>query len=613
MQKDMSGIVQLLSATVANQIAAGEVIQRPASVVKELVENSVDAGSRDIRIGVQDGGKTWIHVTDNGCGMSKTDARICFERHATSKISQTEDLMHIQTLGFRGEALASVAAVAQVVLRTRRGEDEVGSEVQISGTEPVLQAPYACPVGTSIIVRNLFYNVPARRRFLKSNNVELKHIIYEVQRIALARPGLSFVLTHNDKEIYNLPVGSCKVRIVNVFGKGISQNLMPLETGTNLIRIRGFIGKPEHARKTAGEQFFFVNDRFMRHPYFHKAVLSAYEKILPPETLPSYFLYLEAEPDSIDVNIHPTKTEVKFENEGMIYQIINASVREALGKFNIMPSIDFDSESGFEIPLYKRDRVVPMPPVTHNPDYNPFEEEGKPPVKRSVGDGQDTNLKHWESLYEKSMDDAGTGLQSREPDQQILDISATSGDESFVQLKGRYIVTPVKSGLMLIDQKRAHERVLYESYIRSFALNIPVAQRSLFPETLELDPADYLILQEIAADLQTIGFDLSDFGGNTFVVNGCPVSSGKLTARELIDRFLEQYKSTGTDVKANARERMASSLAVANSIDYGVKLTREAMHELVDNLFACEQPNHSPSGKLVVTILAMDDLERRFR
>lgn len=610
----MSGIIQLLSATVANQIAAGEVIRRPASVVKELMENSVDAGSKDIRVGIKDGGKTWIHITDNGCGMSKTDARICFERHATSKISQTEDLMHIKTLGFRGEALASIVAVAQVVVRTRRQEDEVGTEVLMSATEPVQQEPYACPAGTSITVKNLFYNVPARRRFLKNNSVELKHIIYEIQRIALARPDISFVLNHNGIEIYNLPVGSYKVRIVNIFGKGISQNLMSVETSTSLIRIRGFIGKPEHARKTAGEQFFFINDRFMRHPYFHKAVISAYEKILPPETLPSYFLYFEAEPESIDVNIHPTKTEIKFENEGIIYQIINAAVREALGKFNIMPSIDFDSENSFEIPAYQGERAVPIPPPdTYNPDYNPFDEERKPPLTWSDGQDMDVNLKNWESLYEGGTSYASSGMQSREGDQHSMDMPVTPGDESFIQLRGKYIVTPVKSGLMLVDQKRAHERVLYESYIRSFALNIPAAQRSLFPETLETNTADYLILQEISGDLRTIGFDLSDLGSNTFVINGCPASNKKLSAKELIERFLEQYKSTGRDMKANARERMATSLAAANAIDYGEKLTSEAMRELVDNLFACEEPNYSPAGKPVVSIMVLEELEKRFR
>ncbi|MBN2481424.1 MAG: DNA mismatch repair endonuclease MutL [Bacteroidales bacterium] len=610
----MSDVIQLLSESVSNQIAAGEVVQRPASVVKELVENSIDANSTEIKVLIRDGGKTLIQVIDNGCGMSKTDARMCFERHATSKINTAHDLMAVRTLGFRGEALASIASISHVVLRTRKPEEEIGSELTINGSVVESNEPVACPQGSIFTVKNLFYNVPARRKFLKTNNVEFRHILYEFQRIALARPDRAFLLNHNDAEIYNLPVSSCKQRIVHIFGKGINQNLTPVETDTNLVRIRGFIGKPERARKTAGEQFFFINNRYMRHQYFHKAVLTAYEKILPPETIPSYFIFLEAEPDTIDVNIHPTKTEVKFENETAVFQIINAAVREVLGKFNMIPSIDFDREEAFEIPVYQKDRSAETPPISHNPDYNPFEEEQKYGKFFAHTGISGMNLKNWEKLYDR--DGFYTGKsddQTDESGQHALDLATGVHDAIFIQLKNKYILTSVKSGLMIIDQKRAHERILFESYVKSLALNTRVAQRTLFPETIELDPANYMVMQEIAEDLQTIGFDLRDFGSNTFVINGCPVIKNNLSARELIERFLEIFKSTGSDIKINAHEKLASSLAMANAIDYGEKLTQLAMRELVDGLFACENPNYSPSGKSVVSIVTVDELEKKLK
>lgn len=610
----MSDVIQLLAESVSNQIAAGEVIQRPASVVKELVENSVDSTGTEIKILIRDGGKTLVQVTDNGCGMSETDARMCFERHATSKINSADDLLAIRTLGFRGEALASIASIAQVVLRTRKSGEEIGSELAVSGSVVESQHPVACSEGSSFTVKNLFYNVPARRKFLKTNNVEFRHIIYEFQRIALANPGCAFILSHNDSEVYNLPPASYKQRIVHIFGKGINQNLTPVEASTNLVKIRGFIGKPEYAKKTTGEQFFFINNRFMRHPYFHKAVLSAYEKLLAPDTIPSYFIYLEAEPDTIDVNIHPTKTEIKFENESALFQIINAAVREALGKFNIMPSIDFDREGAFEIPVYKRDKATQAPPISYNPDYNPFEEEQPIGTRSGSTRISGMNLKNWEKLYDK--EDFLTGEPSQhsgETSQQTMDLTSGSHDESFIQLKNKYILTAVKSGLMVIDQKRAHERILFESYIKSLALNAPVAQRTLFPETIELDPANYSVMQEIAEDLQTIGFDLRDFGSNTFVINGCPVINNNIQAKEFIERFLEIYKSTGSDVKISEREKLASSLAMANAVDYGEKFTQFAMRELVDNLFACENPKYSPSGKPVVKIITVEELEQKLK
>jgi len=607
----MADIIHLLPDSVANQIAAGEVVQRPASVVKELTENAIDAGSTMVRVNVKDGGKTLIQVIDNGSGMSETDARMSFERHATSKIRGADDLFAIRTLGFRGEALASVASVSQVNLRTRKPGNDLGTELIISGSEVESQEVVNCASGSTLTIKNLFFNVPARRKFLKTNNAELKHIIYEFQRIALANPDVEFMLEHNDEEIFKLPRTNLKQRIVHLFGKAINQNLTNIDTETSLIRISGFIGKPECARHTPGEQFFFINKRFMRHPYFHKAVLSAYEKILPPDTLPSYFIYLEADPDTIDINIHPTKTEVKFESEQAIFQIIVAATREALGRFNLIPSIDFNAENAIEFPVFMQNEPVPVPEISYNRNYNPFDEELK--IYSNMQRRGNENLKNWQNLYNQEdishkHTDTGTA-----PSSQQLPLGNSNRSDTMIQLKNRYILTPVKSGLMLIDQRRAHERILYERYIRSFAMNYPVAQSTLFPETIELDSADYLILNEIIEDLHAIGFDIRNFGTNTVVVAGYPADSHHESPKELLEVFLEIYKSTEGDIKTNVRERIARSLAVAGSVKYGVTLSQEVMQELVDGLFACESPGYSPSGKPVVVIMGIDEVEKRFK
>lgn len=605
----MPDIIHLLPDSVSNQIAAGEVIQRPASVVKELVENAIDAGSSSVRIIVRDGGKTLIQVIDNGCGMSETDARMSFERHATSKIREAGDLFAIRTLGFRGEALASVASVAQVILRTRKPGSELGTELIVAGSVVESQEPVNCATGTSLTVKNLFFNVPARRKFLKTNGAELKHIIYEVQRVALACPDVEFSLEHNDTEIYSLPRTHVKQRIVHIFGKAITQNLTNIDTDTSIIRVNGFIGKPEFARRTLGEQFFFVNNRFMRHPYFHKAVLSAYEKLLPPETIPSYFIYLDADPDTIDINIHPTKTEIKFENETAIFQILVAGTREALGRFNLMPSIDFDTEGVIEFPVHRRDDQVPVPQISYNRNYNPFDEEYR--IPGNAGRRGNENPENWEKLYTpEGIPITESGLSG---DQRILSMENHKEPDSCIQVKNRYILTPVKSGLMMIDQRRAHERILYERYIRSFAMNYPVAQRTLFPETISLNQADYLILCEIIDDLQSIGFDIRDFGSNTIVLAGYPDDSRFENPGELLEVFLEHYKNTGGDIKTNVRERISRSLAVAGAVHYGETLTPFQMQELVDNLFACESPGYSPSGKPVVVILGVEEIEKKFK
>lgn len=606
----MSDIIQLLPDSVANQIAAGEVIQRPASAVKELVENALDAGADEIVIYIKDAGKTSIKIVDNGCGMSPADARTAFERHATSKISSANDLFSIRTMGFRGEALASVAAIADVELRSKRPEDEVGIYIHITGSAVISQEPVACNNGTAIIVKNLFFNVPARRRFLKSNTTELKHIINEIQRVALPNPDIRFLFYHNYALLYDLGKSNMRRRIADIFGKNINQSLIPVGEETSLVKIAGFIGQPKYARKTMGEQFFFVNKRYMRHPYFHKAVMQAYEKLLPSDSFPSYFLMLDIEPGEIDINIHPTKTEIKFENDSAIWQIINATVRESLGKHNVVPSIDFDMEGSVEIPIRKKySGEISFPEVVTDPDYNPFTEKGS-------GTGRQreyfrVGADHWESLYNPP----DTGDQSRiafkgDEDQKVPGGEYTG--KKVLQLKQKYILTPVKSGIMVIDQKRAHERILYEKFMEILKTESIVSQQELFPQKIELDTADSLLLKSILDDLLALGFDIREFGTNTFVVNGTPGLLDTSTPQMIVEKLLEEYKNSPVDAQAKVREQVAGSLAKASALDYGIELKKEEADRLIDKLFACETPNYSPDGKKVLTIIPLGDIEKFF-
>lgn len=606
----MSDIIQLLPDSVANQIAAGEVIQRPASAVKELVENALDAGADEIVIYIKDAGKTSIKIVDNGCGMSPADARMAFERHATSKISSANDLFSIRTMGFRGEALASVAAIADVELRSKRPEDEVGIYIHITGSAVISQEPVACNNGTAIIVKNLFFNVPARRRFLKSNTTELKHIINEIQRVALPNPDIRFLFYHNYALLYDLGKSNIRRRIADIFGKNINQSLIPVGEETSLVKIAGYIGQPKYARKTMGEQFFFVNKRYMRHPYFHKAVMQAYEKLLPSDSFPSYFLMLDIEPGEIDINIHPTKTEIKFENDSAIWQIINATVRESLGKHNIVPSIDFDMEGSVEIPIRKKySGEISFPEVVTDPDYNPFTEKGS-------GTGRQreyfrVGADHWESLYNPP----DTGDQSRIAFKGDEDQKMPGGEytgKKVLQLKQKYILTPVKSGIMVIDQKRAHERILYEKFMEILKTESIVSQQELFPQKIELDTADSLLLKSILDDLLALGFDIREFGTNTFVVNGTPGLLDTSTPQMIVEKLLEEYKNSPVDAQAKVREQVAGSLAKASALDYGIELKREEADRLIDKLFACETPNYSPDGKKVLTIIPLGDIEKFF-
>ena len=623
----MSDIIQLLPDSVANQIAAGEVIQRPASVVKELVENAIDAGATAITINIKDSGRTLIQVIDNGKGMSPTDARMSFERHATSKIREANDLFAIRTMGFRGEALASIAGVADVEVRTRPHGEELGTFIHIMGSAIQKQEADQCAEGTNFSVKNIFFNIPARRKFLKSNSSELKYIITEVQRVALANPGLAIELYHNNSVIYNLPSENVRKRIVSLFGKNINQSLIPVDTTTSVINISGFIGQPKYARKTLGEQFFFVNGRFMKHPFFNRAVQQAYDRILPPETFPSYFLYFEVDPATIDINIHPTKTEIKFEDESSAWHIIQASVREAMGKFNLMPSIDFDQAGSIDIPLSPiPGSKIPEPEIRINPNFNPFEQErgADRDYSKVTSYREGQNRDNWQALY-KGFEQDGTPTDqapvypsdiSNETEMEAVQQTFTDEDiaikenHNFLQLKNKYIITPVKSGLMVIDQRRAHERILFENFMRIIDNHLAISQRLLFPAVLELNAVDKEILIVIDEELKSLGFEIRQGENDVFLVEGIPALLSHLNASDLVQKLIEDFKNRPVDVKEEIKEHLALLLSQSLAINYGVSLKPEEISDLFNHLFACRTPNYSPSGKTVISIISFQDFEK---
>ena len=623
----MPDIIQLLPDSVANQIAAGEVIQRPASVVKELVENAIDAGSTAVTINIKDSGRTLIQVIDNGKGMSPTDARMSFERHATSKIREANDLFAIRTMGFRGEALASIAGVADVELRTRQHGQELGTFIHILGSSIQKQEADHCAEGTNFSVKNIFFNIPARRKFLKSNSSELKYIITEVQRVALANPELAISLYHNNSVIYNLPSENVRKRIVSLFGKNINLSLIPVETNTSLINISGFIGQPKSAKKTLGEQFFFVNGRFMKHPFFNRAVQQAYDRILPPETFPTYFLYFEVDPATIDINIHPTKTEIKFEDEQSSWHIIQASVREAIGKFNLMPSIDFDQAGSIDIPMSPLPgSPVPEPEIRINPNFNPFEKErgSDRSYSGSASYRDERNMDNWQALYrgferETDQNDLSRGDHSdnhkdwgtqQGVQQEFKNEGLSIENHNFLQFKNKYILTPVKSGLMVIDQRRAHERILYENFLRIIDNHLAISQRQLFPAKLELNAVDQEILVVLDEELRALGFEIRHSGEDIYYVEGIPALLSHLNASDLVIKLIEDFKNRPVDVKEELKEHIALLLAQSSAINYGVSLKSEEILELFNLLFACKTPNYSPSGKTIVSIVSFQDFEK---
>ena len=612
----MSDTIQLLPDSVANQIAAGEVIQRPASVVKELVENAVDAGAKTINVLIVDAGRTSIQVIDDGKGMSETDARLSFERHATSKIRKADDLFALTTMGFRGEALASIAAVAQIELKTRQEKDDIGTSLSIAGSKFIGQEPCVCPVGSNFKVENLFFNVPARRKFLKSNTTELNNIISAFERIVLVYPNITFTLHSNGVEIFSLKACSLRQRIVEVFGKRLNQNLLPVEVETTLCRIYGFVGKPESAKKKGALQYFFVNDRYMKHPYFNKAVANAFERLVPFGEQVPYFLYFEVPAENIDVNIHPTKTEIKFENEQAIWQILMAAVKEALGRFNDIPAIDFDTEGKPDIPVFNPSANVSAPTVNFNPSYNPFKE-----TKSSKSSA--ASQTQWEELYKGLNEDFSTDTENvlsapNQSDEQSIFTSNETGKASVAeerspahyQYKGCYIMTAVKSGLMIIDQHRAHVRILYEQYLKQLKEHTAHTQKMLFPEMVNLPTSNEAALQKVLSEMQTMGFELSNMGGGSYAVNGIPAGIEGLNISALVGDMVASTLEDGSSVNEEIDKALALSLARNAAIPHGQVLGNEEMENLVNELFACNNVNYTPTGKTILTILKQLDIEK---
>lgn len=636
----MSDIIKLLPDSVANQIAAGEVIQRPASVIKELVENAIDAGATSIQIVLKDAGRTLIQVIDNGKGMSDTDARLAFERHSTSKISKAEDLFSLQTMGFRGEALASIAAIAQVELRTRAKGAQLGTKIMINASKCESQEPDMCPEGSNFMIKNIFFNVPARRKFLKSNQVELSNIIKEYEKLALVNHHVDFSLSNNDKLLNKFSGGSFKQRIASLWGAKVDQQLVPLNTDTSLVRITGFVSKPEGARKRNFLQFLFVNGRFMRHPYFHKAIMSSYSELIPDDEQPNYFLNFSVDPESIDVNIHPTKTEIKFENELPIWQILAAAVKESLGRFSAVPQIDFDTIDAPEIPAFNDHTVVTAPEDGVDPTYNPFKPQSKssagggssyhPQSAGSFGGYSSNPLPDWEKLYqnfekgkqegiasitEQDVEDSFSDFGDVEPVNNGVQAEIITPDMSSamcMQMKGRYILSPIKSGLMIVDQHRAHVRVLFEQYIKQLDTTTISSQRVLFPEVLQLTTSQNIILKELEPEMEKIGFNLAQLSGNDWSINAVPAGMENVNIKDTILQVIDEVSMGGTSITTKVYESIALRVAKSAAIPYGKTMLQEEMDTLLSKLLCLPNPNYTPDGKTIISVLSNDQLEKMF-
>jgi DNA mismatch repair protein MutL len=624
-----SDIIQLLPDSIANQIAAGEVVQRPASVVKELLENAIDAKAGNIQVILREAGRVLIQVIDDGSGMSQTDARMSFERHATSKIRQSEDLFRIRTMGFRGEALASIAAVAQVELRTRTPDEELGCLIRIEGSEIKTQEAVACLTGTSISVKNLFYNVPARRNFLKSNSVEMRHILDEFQRVALAHPEVGFSLHHNDTEVFNLLPGKLVRRIVDIYGRNYREQLAFCQEDTSYISVRGYIGKPEFAKKTRGEQFFFVNDRFIKHSYMHHAVISAFDGTIPEGSHPFYVLFIEIDPSHIDINIHPTKTEIKFDDERSVYAIVMAAVKKAVGVYNLSQSIDFEENINFlnPSPVDQNNNLVPR---TVMPDW-------AAQSKKPDGGTARTNLTNWNKLFEglqntdsSSRDLAAFEMGSTTASRPVYQeqsmtvaskvnrmasevISAPESDAVLFQLHNRYILSQVKDGIMLIDQKAAYERILYERYRKMLTNRSGACQQLLFPKTIRLTHSDMQLVNETKKEIRSLGFEFDEFGANELIIRGIPADLPEESEQDLFEELIEQLKQSYSDLKLNKPESLSRSLARRFSVRYAVKLSFVEIHTLMDQLFASTDPNRTPGGEAIIVLLTMEKLSAIFK
>jgi DNA mismatch repair protein MutL len=629
----VNDIIHLLPDSVANQIAACEVVQRPSSIIKEMVENSIDAGARNVKVLVTDGGKTNVQVIDDGKGMSETDARLSFERHATSKIQKASDLFNLTTMGFRGEALASIAAVAQVELKTRRRDDELGTMIQIAGSQIEKQEPVACPAGSNFSVRNLFFNVPARRKSLKSNQTELTNVVADFQRIVLVHPDISFTLYNNGVEMYNLPEASVRQRIIDVFGKKINADLLPIEVETSLVSISGYVGKPESSKKKGTHQYFFVNGRYMRHPYFHSAVMKAYENLIPAGEHVSYFIYFAVDAAAIDVNVHPTKTEIKFDNEQPIWQVLSAAVRETLGQFCNVPMIDFDVEGKPDIPVMGTMTTIPQQPKLAPSTYNPFKNgDAQSSYSRSNG---------WKKLYNKyavpERDGNDASLVDVNPEKD-LPIGSDVFDESHLQsslwntaaldkgtelmpfdvsvqkfqYKGRYIILPSANGLMVVNQHRAHVRVLFDQNMQCITTGGRPSQKELFPMVLQFEPSDCVVLEDLMEDVCSLGFDLSNLGGGSYSVNGVPAGLEGIDIQTLLHDMIVAAKEKTNDIRKDAQEALALTMAENAAIVYGQILSVAEMERLLQDLFATKSPARTPDGKLIYTVIEDKTLNAPF-
>lgn len=615
---EMSDIIHLLPESVANQIAAGEVVQRPASAVKELLENSIDSGASEIQLIIKESGKQLIQVTDNGCGLSERDARMCFERHATSKIKKSEDLLNIRTLGFRGEALASICSVAQVELRSKRREDEIGTQIIIEGSEFKSQHPINCPNGTTINVKNLFFNIPARRNFLKSNTLELRHVIEEFFRVAIVNPNISFSFYNQDKILYKLTSGNIKQRILNIFGNHYAQRLIPVEQATDMVNITGFIGKPEFARKTRSEQYFFTNGRFMRSPYLNNAVERAFRELIPDDSNPLYFLFFEVPPNSVDVNIHPTKTEINFLDNKGIYAILHSSVKQSIGRFNLAPEIDFEVENGLKIPPLPENYQPKQPVINIDPHYNPFEKKiNKQPAFNFPNPSGET-IRKWQELYADTHPVEPVRYNNQELSAETtipMGIPAAEEPEKKInwQVQRTFIVTSTKTGIIIIDQQNAHERILFERFSQVNDDFLFPSQVLLFPQTVNLSPDNAALYNEWKEHFSAMGFEINDFGNGSFVIHAFPFQIQAPDAVSVFEGILENLRSSETKGKLNERQELARSLARKMSVKRGKTLQQQEIDTLVENLFACNVPELTPDGKPTMIKIPFDEIYKKLR
>ena len=614
-----ASIIQLLPDHVANQIAAGEVVQRPASVVKELLENAVDAKSTDIKLIVKEAGKTLVQVIDNGLGMNTTDARLCFERHATSKIRKAEDLFDLHTKGFRGEALASIAAIAHVEMKTKQDQEELGTHIVIEGSKLVTQDVAVLPKGTSFAVKNLFFNIPARRNFLKSETVEFRHVMDEFQRVAMAHPSISFTLIHNGSELYNLPSSNYRQRIVNIFGGKTNEKLVPVSEETELINITGFVGKPEFAKKSRGEQFFFVNDRYIKSAYLHHAIMSAYEGLLKEGNQPSYFLYLQVPPHTIDINIHPTKTEIKFDDEHSLYAILRSAVKHSLGQFNVAPVLDFERDSNLDTPYQYKDKEADFPTIQVDSSFNPFAND-KPAAKSLSSFGsykKETSTSNWESLYVGLKQDTQEleqfSFESEEVTGKLFDdeVEETKSSSTY-QIQKKYIISAIKSGMLVINQQRAHERILYEQFLTNITVQKASSQQLLFPLELYFSSEEMVLINELQSSLENTGFVFDAFNTDSVQISGLPIGMPESEVSIVLEELISNLQNEIPESSFSQSDSIAKSMAKSMAVKTGTYLTVKEQENLVNSLFACKDPNVSPFQKPTFITLTVEDLDKRF-